>query len=79
MAAYSLAKMFDVLFPSHPWAIEAKILKARLGVEQCGHLDQAIQALSEVIAAHPDRDADGSLSALIGEWRAINERLIGHP
>ena len=69
--AYRLAKVFDARFPRHPWAIEAKILVARLGVEQFGDVEQGIAALSEVLQANPDRDEDGSLRALLDAWRAI--------
>lgn len=69
--AYQLAKVFDARFPRHPWAIEAKLLIARLGVEQFGDVEQGIAKLNEVIAADPERDSDGSLSALLDQWRAI--------
>ena len=71
-SAYALAKHFEARFPRHSWAIEAKILIARLGVELFGQVEEGVRVLSEVVTAEPDRDADGALGHLIAEWRAMD-------
>lgn len=73
-AAHAVAAQFESLFPKHSWAIEAKLLRARLDVDQFGRIDQGILALSQVIAAHPERDADGSISALLRQWQAVGAK-----
>ena len=47
-------------------------MRAHLGVDHFGMFAEGALALSEVIAADPERDADGSLSALLGQWRAMD-------
>jgi hypothetical protein len=72
-SAYALAKHFEARFPRHSWAIEAKILIARLGVELFGQVEEGVRVLSEVVAAEPDRDADGTLAGLIAQWSATEK------